>query len=80
VWKMTLIHILLLGLMGILLFRFLLFCIGFFEAGHIKRRKRDIQAKHFETNKKIFQFYMLILFLMLIISVLYIKLKVGGGR
>ncbi len=77
-WQMTMIHILSVGLIGIVLFFILLYCIGLCEARYIKRRTKQMKIEHDHAKPKIIRYYILLLFLFIILSFLLIKLNIRG--
>ncbi len=79
-WQITIFHILLIGLIGIVLFCILLYCIGFYEERFIKRRSKQIKKEHNYAMPKITRYYFLLLFLFIILSFLLIKLNIRGEQ
>jgi quinol-cytochrome oxidoreductase complex cytochrome b subunit len=80
VWQITLLHILIMGMVGICLFCILIYCIGLYEGNHIKLRKKQILNNRYNLRRKIVKFYILILFLLIILSFLFIKISVRGAQ
>lgn len=79
-WQITILNILSVGLIGIVLFYILLYCIGFCEARYIRRSTKHMKIEHDHTKPKILRYYVLILFLIIILSFLLIKLIIRGEQ
>ena len=79
-WQITIVHIILISIIGVGLFVTLLYCIGFFEGGYIKRRimRKNKNSRH--TKIHITRFYILVLIILIIISFLTIRLNLRGGQ
>jgi hypothetical protein len=80
VWQIIIFHILSIVLIGIVLFCALLYCIGFCEARHIRRRSKQIKIEKDHTKPKIIRYYILLLLLFIILSFLMIELNIRGEQ